>query len=59
MGDFCKGTGQMGFGIWQALIIVAFLALPIIAIWTEKSDEDLSVVNVNFMYYSYESGPYA
>ena len=31
----------MSFGIWPALIIVAFLALPIIAIWTEKSDRRL------------------
>ena len=31
----------MSFGIWPVLIIVAFLALPIIAIWTEKSDRRL------------------
>ena len=31
----------MSFGIWPALIIVAFLALPIIAIWTEKSERRL------------------
>ena len=31
----------MGLGMWPALIIVAFLALPIIAIWTEKSDGKL------------------
>jgi len=31
----------MSYGIWPALIIVAFLALPIIAIWTEKSDRRL------------------
>ena len=31
----------MSFEIWPALIIVAFLALPIIAIWTEKSDRRL------------------
>ena len=31
----------MSFGIWPALIIVAFLALPIIAIWTERSDRRL------------------
>ena len=31
----------MSFGMWPALIIVAFLALPIIAIWTEKSDRRL------------------
>ena len=31
----------MSFGIWTAIIVVAFLALPIIAIWTEKSDRKL------------------
>ena len=31
----------MSFGMWPALIIVAFLALPIIAVWTEKSDRRL------------------
>ena len=31
----------MSYGIWPALIIVAFLALPIIAIWTETSDRRL------------------
>ena len=31
----------MSFGMWPALIIVALFALPIIAVWTEKSDRRL------------------